>query len=346
MAASFAGRSLRGQAYLNTLRLALTTGEPAGIGPEICLKRALMPQPCALIGIGDADFLSYRADQMDIRIEIERVTVDALPNAHTPGRLPVLHTPICAHDCLGVPDSRNAAGLIEGLNRAVDGCMARDFAGMVTAPVQKSAIADGGYRFLGHTEYIAERSGADQSVMLIANDTLRVALVTTHLPLRAVADAITKPKILRVARVLAKDLSRRFGIADPTIAVCGLNPHAGEQGHLGHEDDAVIKPAIEQLRSEGIAIRGPYPADTIFNHAGKGADAILAMYHDQGLPVVKYAGFGSLVNVTLGLPIIRTSVDHGSALDLAGKGVADTESLQAAIDLAARLAASEHAQTP
>ncbi|MEM6819551.1 MAG: 4-hydroxythreonine-4-phosphate dehydrogenase PdxA [Pseudomonadota bacterium] len=330
---------------MNPLRLALTTGEPAGIGPEICLKRALLPQPAALIGIGDADFLTQRADDMGIPVVIERVTSDTLPDEHTAGRLAVLHTPISAHDCLGVPDTRNAAGLIDGLNRAIDGCIAGDFAGMVTAPVQKSTIADGGFDFLGHTEYIEKRSGASQSVMLIANDTLRVALVTTHLPLRSVADAISEDKVVKVARVLAEDLSSRFGIDNPTIAVCGLNPHAGEQGHLGHEDEAIIKPAIAKLRSEDIAIHGPYPADTIFNHAGKDADAILAMYHDQGLPVVKFAGFGSLVNVTLGLPIIRTSVDHGSALDLAGKGVADTESLQAAIDLAARLAASEHAQT-
>ncbi|MEL7310533.1 MAG: 4-hydroxythreonine-4-phosphate dehydrogenase PdxA [Pseudomonadota bacterium] len=320
------------------MRLALTTGEPAGIGPELCLSIAQRAQPAALIAIGDAALLDARARLLGLQVEVRRVELDALPAIHSSGVLPVLHTPLALHDCLGKPNPANAAGLIAGLDRAVDGCVDGTFDAVVTAPLQKSSIADAGFKFLGHTEYIAERCDAGQPVMMIANETLRVALVTTHLPLRAVPDAITSDRVASVARILLHDLGTRFGIEAPTVAVCGLNPHAGEQGHLGHEDAEIILPAIEQLRREGHQISGPYPADTVFNHAGANADAILAMYHDQGLPVVKYAGFGSLVNITLGLPIIRTSVDHGSALDIAGTGSADPNSLQAAIHLAARLA--------
>ncbi|MEO0366555.1 MAG: 4-hydroxythreonine-4-phosphate dehydrogenase PdxA [Pseudomonadota bacterium] len=320
------------------MRLALTTGEPAGVGPELCLAVAMESQPAALIAIGDAALLAARAQHVGLATEVTTVFPDALPSHHTPGMLPVIHTPLAVHDCLGDPRPENAGGLLAGLDSAVDGCVSGIFDAIVTAPLQKSSIATAGFDFLGHTEYIATRCGAEQPVMMIANDDLRVALVTTHLPLRAVPDAITTSRVLSVARTLLGDLRSRFGITAPSVAVCGLNPHAGEQGHLGHEDAACIAPAIQQLQDEGFDIHGPYPADTVFNHAGANADAVLAMYHDQGLPVVKHAGFGSLVNITLGMPIVRTSVDHGSALDLAGTGQADRGSLQAAINLAARLA--------
>lgn len=319
------------------MKLALTTGEPAGIGPDICLQLAQTQQPAALIAISDAQLLRSRAQQLGLDIQIVEVSDDQTPSSHTAGLLPVIHTPLALHDCIGTPRSENAEGLLNGLDLAIDGCVSGVFDAMVTAPLQKSSIADAGFNFLGHTEYIAERCEVSKVVMMIANDDLRVALVTTHLPLRAVADAISASTVQQVAEILLHDLTFRFGIEHPQVAVCGLNPHAGEQGHLGHEDAEMIAPVIERLKAQGHAIDGPFPADTVFNHAGRHADAILAMYHDQGLPVVKYAGFGSLVNVTLGLPIIRTSVDHGSALDLAGTGRADSGSLQAAINLAARL---------
>ena len=222
---------------------------------------------------------------------------------------------------------------------AVEGCLDGRFSAMVTAPLQKSIINDAGIPFSGHTEYLAQRCGTQMPVMLLACEAMRVALATTHLPLRQVADAITAERLGNVLDVLWRDLQQRFGIASPHIAVCGLNPHAGEGGHLGSEDEAIIRPAVAAQRAQGRNVSGPFPADTIFNHAGKDADAVLAMFHDQGLPVIKYAGFGSIVNITLGLPIVRTSVDHGSALDIAGSGTADPASLLAAVRQAAGMRA-------
>ena len=254
------------------------------------------------------------------------------------GELQVLPVPLATPANPGELNPANAESLLHGLRRAVEGCQSGEFAAMVTAPLQKSVINEAGISFSGHTEFLAELTGSDVPVMLLAADKLRVALATTHLPLKDVPGALTTDGILRVLNVLHADLASKFGIADPEIAVCGLNPHAGEGGHLGEEDEAIIKPAIDTALANGLNVRGPLPADTAFTKAGGHADAILAMYHDQGLPVIKYAGFGEVVNVTLGLPIIRTSVDHGTALDIAGQGTADPGSLFAAVALADQLA--------
>lgn len=309
--------------------LALTTGEPAGIGPEIALAAATAGDlPVTLIG--DEALLAERARQAGLpwpppaHVSVESV---ALAVPAVPGRL----------------DVRNASYVLALLDRAIAGCRAGEFAAMVTAPIQKSVIADTGIAFSGHTEYLAERTGTPHVVMLLSAEELdpplRVALATTHLPLAAVPAAITPALLETTLAVLHGDLVSRFGIAAPRIAVTGLNPHAGEAGHLGREEIEVIGPAIAAARARGIDARGPLPADTAFlpTHLAY-CDAVLAMYHDQGLPVLKHAGFGAAVNVTLGLPFVRTSVDHGTALDLAGSGRADDGSLRAALRLAARLA--------
>jgi 4-hydroxythreonine-4-phosphate dehydrogenase len=249
-------------------------------------------------------------------------------------RLQVIDTPFPAPVVHGQPDPRNARTLLDGLTQAVEGCLDGRFSGMVTAPLAKSVIADSGIPFTGHTEFLADLTDVDLPVMLLVAGDLRVALASTHLPLREVADFITKERLRRVLQVLHDDLRLKFRIDAPKIVVCGLNPHAGESGHLGSEDDAIIAPVIRELSQQGMRLRGPVPADTAFTPAAGHKDAVLAMYHDQGLPVLKYAGFGHAVNVTLGLPIIRTSVDHGTAFDIAGSGKADTGSLIAAIELA------------
>ncbi len=238
----------------------------------------------------------------------------------------------------GQPDPANAATLLDGLRNAIDGCLSGEYAGMVTAPLAKSVIADSGVAFTGHTEFLAEQCKAEHPVMMLAAGDLRVALASTHMPLREVPDYLTPEILKRVLRILDTDLKSKFGIDTPEIIVCGLNPHAGEDGHLGTEENEFIKPTLERLRDEGIRLRGPMPADTAFTPAAGHKDAVLAMYHDQGLPVLKYAGFGHAVNVTLGLPIIRTSVDHGTAFDIAGTGTADPGSLLAAIELATTMA--------
>ncbi|MEO0615504.1 MAG: 4-hydroxythreonine-4-phosphate dehydrogenase PdxA [Pseudomonadota bacterium] len=317
------------------MTLAITCGEPAGIGPELCVRLAGMALPAPVVAIGDAALFVERASQIGCPVSVTPFD-DALM-AHTPGTLPVIDLPFPARDCVGAPDTRNAATLIEGLDLAVDGCRSGRFAGMVTAPLHKQVINDAGIAFSGHTEYLAERCGNALPVMLLAGETLRVALATTHLPLRDVAEYITTERLTAVLDVLWQGLRTQFGIDAPHIAVCGLNPHAGEGGHLGHEDAAAIAPAVAAQQAQGRNVTGPHPADTVFNHAGRNADAVLAMFHDQGLPVVKYADFSNIVNVTLGLPIVRTSVDHGTALDIAGTGQADPASLLAAIRLAATL---------
>jgi 4-hydroxythreonine-4-phosphate dehydrogenase len=260
--------------------------------------------------------------------------------AQQPGHLAVIDIPLAAPCVAGKLDPANAAHVLALLDRAIDGCIAGEFAAMVTAPVQKSVINDGGVPFTGHTEYLAERTRARHPVMLLAAGNLRVALATTHLPLRAVSDAITGPLLDLTLRILDADVRRLWGISRPRIAVCGLNPHAGESGHLGTEDRDVIQPAIERARAAGMLVDGPLPADTVFvpRHLSN-YDVVLAMYHDQGLPVLKHSGFGHAINVTLGLPIVRTSVDHGTALDLAGTGRADAGSLIAATGLAMEIAA-------
>ncbi len=321
-------------------RLAITAGEPAGIGPGLLLAIAAEPWPVQLVAIADRNLLAARAAQVPGLAPVVLDDFDpSAPSApHAPGRLPVLHTPLARRAEPGRLDPGNAAAVLATLDSAVDGCRDGRFAAMVTAPVQKSVIADAGFAFSGHTEYLAARCGVERVVMLLVAGTLRVALATTHLPLAAVPGAITRDLLAATLQILHRDLRGRFAIDAPRIAVLGLNPHAGEGGHLGREEIDVIVPVLEALRAEGLDLTGPLPADTAFTPSAlAGVDAVLAMYHDQGLPVLKHAGFGEAVNVTLGLPIVRTSVDHGTALDLAGTGKADAGSLRAAVRLAMEL---------
>ena len=321
-------------------RFALTPGEPAGIGPDLCLLLAAQSQPHPLIAITSRDLLAERAAQLGLAVSLLAVDADALPDHPAPaGSLYVWDTPLGAPVRTGELDTANAAFVLQTLTRAAQGCLDGLFAGMITAPVHKGVINDGGIAFSGHTEFLADLTATEQVVMMLATGDLRVALVTTHLPLRDVADAITAERLERVTRILHADLQGKFGLARPRILVCGLNPHAGEGGHLGREEIDIIEPTLERLRAEGMDLRGPLPADTLFTPKYlQHCDAVLAMYHDQGLPVLKYKGFGAAVNVTLGLPIIRTSVDHGTALDLAGTGKVDTGSLRVALDTAYRMA--------
>jgi 4-hydroxythreonine-4-phosphate dehydrogenase len=264
----------------------------------------------------------------------------AVRRAHVPGSLGVAHQPLAAQSVPGKPDPANAPDVLAFLDRAIEGALAGEFDAIVTAPVHKGVINEAGIAFTGHTEYLAARTASPRAVMMLTTGELRVALATTHLPLRAVSAAITVESLCEVAAILARELEARFRLPQPRIGVCGLNPHAGESGYLGDEERRVIAPAIERMQAAGIRASGPLPADTVFVPAVlAGFDAVLAMYHDQGLPVVKHAGFEQAVNVTLGLPLIRTSPDHGTAFDLAGTGRADARSLLAAVELASRLAA-------
>lgn len=319
--------------------IAVTSGEPAGIGPDICLDLAAADLPCRAVVLGDKNLLQSRAAALGKSVRL--VDFDAA-NAPEQGVLEVWHMPLDAPCETGRLNPQNAAYVLRLLDVAYQGISDGLFAAMVTAPVHKGVINDGlpeGGFFSGHTEYLAEKSGTAQVVMMLAGGGLRVALATTHLPLKDVAAAVNKPLIEAVTRILHHDLRHKFGIAQPRILAAGLNPHAGEGGHLGREEIDEIIPAIEALQAEGIDIRGPYPADTLFQpFMLEGADAVLAMYHDQGLPTLKYAGFGEGVNITLGLPFIRTSVDHGTALDLAGSGRAKSGSLVAALVCAAEMA--------
>nr|WP_154654728.1 4-hydroxythreonine-4-phosphate dehydrogenase PdxA [Solimonas variicoloris] len=320
----------------------LTPGEPAGIGPDLACAIAQDAWPAELVAVADPALLQSRAAALGLALHLEPVDLSAPPRLRPAGTLAVLAVPRAAPTTAGRLEPRNAAYVLDTLRRAADACLAGQAGALVTGPVQKSVINDAGVPFSGHTEFLAERCGAALPVMMLANAgdrPLRVALVTTHLPLRAVADAITAERVLATLRILAHDLRTRFGIDAPRVLVCGLNPHAGESGHLGREEIEIIEPALAAARAEGIDARGPLPADTLFTPAHlAGADAVLAMYHDQGLPVLKYAGFGESINITLGLPIVRTSVDHGTALDLAGSGRADPGSLRAALRLAIELA--------
>jgi 4-hydroxythreonine-4-phosphate dehydrogenase len=319
--------------------LALTAGEPAGIGPELCLQLAREKGIPDFVVIADPAVLHARARLIGVDVRINEVAPDA------PGERPreanellVAPFPCPAPTACGRPDPANARTLLDGLRYAVEGAVDGRFSGIVTAPLHKGVINDAGFPFTGHTEFLADACGADLPVMLLAAGDLRIALATTHLPLRDVPAAIKSERLTAVIQVLLDDLRRRFGIADPEIAVCGLNPHAGEGGHLGHEDIDVIAPVIAAFADRGERVRGPLPADTAFTQASGHKDAVLAMYHDQGLPVLKYAGFGKAVNITLGLPIVRTSVDHGTALDIAGHGTADPGSLIEAVRMAAMMA--------
>lgn len=319
--------------------LVITAGEPAGIGPELCLSLAHAGLDIDFVVISDPGLLRDRAQQTGIDVEITELSeADIGSRRAGKGELLVLArrfpvTPVC-----GEPNTANAETLLDGLRQAVTGCLDGRFAGLVTAPLQKSVINDAGISFSGHTEFLAEITASVKPVMLLVAGDLRVALASTHLPLREVPDYLTQDGLREVLQTLHDGLHRHFAIEKPTIVVCGLNPHAGEGGHLGHEDAEVIAPVVREFQARGLDIRGPLPADTAFTPAAGKKDAVLAMYHDQGLPVLKYAGFGTAVNVTLGLPIVRTSVDHGTALDIAGKGIADGGSLIAAVELAATMA--------
>jgi 4-hydroxythreonine-4-phosphate dehydrogenase len=297
--------------------------------------------PCGVVVISDANLLRERAEATGIKTTVTEIDVaDAATTNAANGELLTISEPFPAPVECGRLNPANAPALLDGLRRAVSACLDGQFAGLVTAPLQKSVINDAGVPFSGHTEFLAELTDARSPVMLLVAGDLRVALASTHLPLRDVPDSLTRKGLRKVLQVLVDDLRSRFGIDEPEIVVCGLNPHAGERGHLGSEDADIIAPVVDEFVARGINIRGPLPADTAFTPAAGHKDAVLAMYHDQGLPVLKYAGFGNAVNVTLGLPIIRTSVDHGTALDLAGTGQADNGSLLHAIRLAAELAAA------
>jgi 4-hydroxythreonine-4-phosphate dehydrogenase len=318
--------------------IALTAGDPAGVGPDLAVALSQRALPCRLTVLGDAEVLSARAARLGIAVTFD--TSETIP-PHRAGWLHVRHIPVAAPVTPGVLDPHNGAYVLALLDAALAGCLQSAYHAMVTAPVHKGAINDAGFAFTGHTEYLAEHSGTPRVVMMLVGGGLRVALATTHLPLRNVADAITPELLIEVIRILDADLKQKFGIARPRIAVAGLNPHAGESGHLGHEDRDVIEPVLDFLRGKGHALIGPLPADTLFSRIRQEpCDAVLAMYHDQGLPVLKYASFGEGVNVTLGLPFIRTSVDHGTALDLAGTGRAEVGSLIAAIGMALEMNAS------
>ncbi|OOG47834.1 4-hydroxythreonine-4-phosphate dehydrogenase PdxA [Rhodanobacter sp. C01] len=319
-------------------RLAVTAGEPAGVGAELLIRLAASSLAADLVAVTDRDLLERAAARCDTRIEL--VDDDGSTQLHRrPGTLRLRQVPLAVAEVPGQPDPRNARHVLATLTEAADGCMAGRYDAVVTAPLQKSAINDAGIRFSGHTEFFAERSRADV-VMMLASPDLRVALATTHLPLAAVSTAITRELLTRTLRIVHAELRRKFGIDEPRIAVLGLNPHAGESGHLGREEIDTLIPVMDALRAEGMLLLGPLPADTAFVPAQRPHyDAVLAMYHDQALPVLKSEAFDRTVNLTLGLPFIRTSVDHGTALDLAGSGRADPASLIAAARMAMELVA-------
>ena len=315
----------------------VTSGEPAGIGPDISIALAHTGLDAAVVVAGDVDLLRRRAAQLGVEVSFEPFTTGPLQRHVGDGRLAVRHVALKTPVADGRPDPRNAAYVLELIDRAVDDCMAGRFSALVTCPVSKAVIVRAGVGFSGHTEYLAAGAGT-QSVMLLETGRLRVALATTHLPLSSVASALTRERIETTLSIVHDDLQKRFGFASPRIAVCGLNPHAGEQGCLGREEETVIAPAIERMKKAGMQVHGPLPADTVFvaDHLRQ-YDVVVAMYHDQGLPVVKHAGFGKAVNITLGLPFVRTSVDHGTAFDLAGSGRASPSSLVAAVRRAVQL---------
>ncbi|SFG38360.1 4-hydroxythreonine-4-phosphate dehydrogenase [Duganella sp. CF458] len=330
--------------------IAITTGEPAGIGPEIAIRAAwAMRHQVNAVLVGDAAFLAMTASGIDPEIRVSAISTMAARNAGLPrfgaDRLCALDIPLGAHVQPGVLDKENGRYVLATLDAAIEGVRAGWFEAVATAPVQKSTINDAGVPFSGHTEYFAEQTGTARVVMLLAGDAngmpLRVALATTHLPLKDVSGALTQESLAQTLDIIQADLRGKFGIAAPRILVAGLNPHAGENGYLGREEIDTITPALAAARARGIDARGPYPADTLFQPKYlKDADCVLAMYHDQGLPVLKYATFGHGVNITLGLPLIRTSVDHGTALDLAAQGLgrADCSSMQAALEAALQMA--------
>ncbi|MFW1801284.1 4-hydroxythreonine-4-phosphate dehydrogenase PdxA [Acinetobacter nematophilus] len=322
------------------LPLYITSGEPAGIGPDICLDLADRVDDRPVVVLADINMLRDRAKILNKTIQL--IEYQGQKQGATEGQLYVEHVPLNQDVVLGELNPQNSAYVIEQLRRTAYYAMQGSSVGVATGPVQKSVINDAGIYFSGHTEYYQEYAGVDRVVMMLATKTLRVALVTTHLPLRDVADAITKERLHQIIDILLHDLKTKFKITQPRILVCGLNPHAGEGGYLGHEEIETINPVLESYRAQGVQLSLSMPADTLFTPDNlKNADAVLAMYHDQGLPVLKSQGFGEAINITLGLPFIRTSVDHGTALQLAGTGLAKSSSLHVAVDLALDLARSK-----
>ncbi len=320
-------------------RLIVTSGEPAGIGPDLCALLAQRSHPAEMVVAADPALLKERAALLGLPLTLETWDPQAPPRPQSPGRLKILPVDLAAPVQPGTLDPANAGYVLEMLERAARGCLDGAFDALVTCPVHKGVINDAGRPFRGHTEFLAGLCGDRVPVMMLATPGLRVALVTTHLPLRAVADAITPERLEHILRTLHRDLRLRFCVPSPRILVCGLNPHAGEGGHLGREEKDIIQPTLERLRDSGLNLIGPLPADTVFTPRHlKAADVVVAMFHDQGLPVLKHMGFGRAVNITLGLPLIRTSVDHGTALDLAGTGKADEGSLSAAVRTALEMA--------
>ena len=338
--------------------IAITPGEPAGIGPDLVVQAAQRERQMPWLVIADKNMLAARAQLLQLPLTLD----DNLQSPSLlPGHLTVLHTPLANTVIPGQLDIANVPGVMAALDAAIAGCMHDDYSALLTGPMQKSVVNDAGIAFSGHTEYLAEKSGVEDVVMLLMTDAMRVALATTHLPLAQVSNALTQPLLERRLHILNNTLRQQFAVAQPRILVAGLNPHAGEGGHLGSEEINVIQPVCEHLRSQGMDLVGPLPADTLFTpkylqHADadtlftpkylQHADAVMSMFHDQGLPVLKYSGFGQAVNVTLGLPFIRTSVDHGTALDIAGSGDADLGSLLAALTVASELITNKELNAP
>lgn len=321
--------------------LAVTPGEPAGIGPDLLIQLAAQGEAQHLVAIADPQLLRQRAELLGLPVQVRETSHGLPPSPPAPGELWTAPVALAAPCVPGQLDPRNGAYVLQTLDRAIRGCREGRYRAMVTAPVNKAVINEAGTPFSGHTEYLAQQTGTERVVMMLATPSLRVALATTHLPLRQVSDAIEPDMLQQTLAILQRDLQQRFGLTAPRILVLGLNPHAGEAGHLGREEIEVIEPVIAQCREQGMVLEGPLPADTAFTPAClERADAVLAMYHDQGLPVLKAQGFGEAVNITLGLPILRTSVDHGTALDLAGTGRGDSSSLLQAIRMAGRLQAA------
>ncbi|GAB1438143.1 4-hydroxythreonine-4-phosphate dehydrogenase PdxA [Providencia sp.] len=318
--------------------IVVTPGEPAGVGPDLLIQLAQQQWPVELVACADPNLLLQRAKTLNLPLTLTEYSPETVSKAQAAGSLSILPVHLAAQTNAGVLNVENGQYVVETLAKACDGCLNGEFSALVTGPVHKGIINDAGIPFSGHTEFFAQRSGCERVVMMLATEELRVALATTHLPLKDVSAAITQQSLREVITILHHDLQTKFGIENPAIYVCGLNPHAGEGGHMGMEEIETIEPALNSLRTEGIQLIGPLPADTLFqakylDHA----DAVLAMYHDQGLPVLKYQGFGRAVNITLGLPFIRTSVDHGTALELAGTDHADAGSFITALKLAIQM---------
>jgi 4-hydroxythreonine-4-phosphate dehydrogenase len=324
--------------------IAITPGEPAGIGPDLVVQAAQRERQMPWLVIADKNMLAARAQLLQLPLTLD----DNLQSPSLlPGHLTVLHTPLANTVIPGQLDIANVPGVMVALDAAIAGCMHDDYSALLTGPMQKSVVNDAGIAFSGHTEYLAEKSGVEDVVMLLMTDAMRVALATTHLPLAQVSNALTQPLLERRLHILNNTLRQQFAVAQPRILVAGLNPHAGEGGHLGSEEINVIQPVCEHLRSQGMDLVGPLPADTLFTPKYlQHADAVMSMFHDQGLPVLKYSGFGQAVNVTLGLPFIRTSVDHGTALDIAGSGDADLGSFLAALTVAYELITNKELNAP